>query len=590
MIRNAALLSFILLTAFAAFAQVVSSSDAAKRLHALFEEDWQWGLEQYPESATLLGDNRYNNRLTDFSFEAIERRKAHEREMLDRIQKLERFQLAGQDVISYDLFLLDKKLNVEGQRFPTEYMPIDQMNGVQITLGQLVGSTAFRNVKDYENYLSRLAAFPTQIDQLIALMKRGIETKWVPPAVPLRSVPAQIEGQITEDPTKSPLFNPLARFPNDIPAAERARLTEAGKRVIGESLTPALKKLDAFFKETYLPACRKDIGASSLPGGEAFYQYAIRRHTTTKLTAKEIHEIGKREVARIRRDMEAIIVQVGFKGSFQEFLTFLRTDPRFYYTKPEDLVAGYSYIAKQADGKLPKLFAELPRTPYGVRVIPGYEAPAQTTAYYQPGAADGSRAGVFMINTYKLNTRPKYEMEALTLHESVPGHHLQIARAQELKGLPDFRRNAGYTAYVEGWGLYAEGLGSEMGFYTDSYSKFGQLTYEMWRACRLVVDTGMHALGWDRQRAIDFMKENTAKTENDIVVEVDRYIVWPGQALAYKIGELKIKELRARAERELSERFDVRTFHNAVLDDGALPLALLEARVDEWIAAQKRKE
>lgn len=590
MIRNAALLSFILLTASAAFAQVVSSGDAAKKLHTLFEDDWQWSLEQYPESATLLGDNRYNDRLTDFSFEAIERRKAHEREMLDRIQKLERSQFAGQDVISYDLFLLDKKLNVEGQRFPAEYMPIDQMNGVQITLGQLAGSTPFRNAKDYEKYLARLAAFPRQIDQLIALMKRGIETKWVPPAAPLRSVPAQIEGQITDDPTKSPLFNPLARFPNDIPAAERARLSESGKRVIGESLTPALKKLDAFFKETYLPACRKDIGASSLPGGEAFYQYAIRRHTTTSLTAREIHEIGKREVARIRKEMEAIILQVGFKGSFQEFLTFLRTDPRFYYTKPEDLVAGYSYIAKQADGKLPQLFAELPRTPYGVRVIPDYEAPAQTTAYYQPGAADGSRAGVFMINTYKLNTRPKYEMEALTLHESVPGHHLQIARAQELKGLPDFRRNAVYTAYVEGWGLYAESLGGEMGLYANSYSKFGQLTYEMWRACRLVVDTGMHALGWGRQQAIDMMKENTAKTENDIVVEVDRYIVWPGQALAYKMGELKIKELRAKAKRELGERFDVRTFHNAVLDDGALTLDLLESRVDEWIAAQKRKE
>ncbi|MEK6410439.1 MAG: DUF885 domain-containing protein [Acidobacteriota bacterium] len=590
MIRNAALLSFILLTASAAFAQVVSSGDAAKKLHTLFEDDWQWSLEQYPESATLLGDNRYNDRLTDFSFEAIERRKAHEREMLDRIQKLERSQFAGQDVISYDLFLLDKKLNVEGQRFPAEYMPIDQMNGVQITLGQLAGSTPFRNAKDYEKYLARLAAFPRQIDQLIALMKRGIETKWVPPAAPLRSVPAQIEGQITDDPTKSPLFNPLARFPNDIPAAERARLSESGKRVIGESLTPALKKLDAFFKETYLPACRKDIGASSLPGGEAFYQYAIRRHTTTSLTAREIHEIGKREVARIRREMEAIILRAGFKGSFQEFLTFLRTDPRFYYTKPEDLVAGYSYIAKQADGKLPQLFAELPRTPYGVRVIPDYEAPAQTTAYYQPGAADGSRAGVFMINTYKLNTRPKYEMEALTLHESVPGHHLQIARAQELKGLPDFRRNAVYTAYVEGWGLYAESLGGEMGLYANSYSKFGQLTYEMWRACRLVVDTGMHALGWGRQQAIDMMKENTAKTENDIVVEVDRYIVWPGQALAYKMGELKIKELRAKAKRELGERFDVRTFHNAVLDDGALTLDLLESRVDEWIAAQKRKE
>jgi uncharacterized protein (DUF885 family) len=288
--------------------------------------------------------------------------------------------------------------------------------------------------------------------------------------------------------------------------------------------------------------------------------------------------------------MEAIALQSGFKGSFQQFLTFLRTDPRFYYKNPDDLVAGYSHISKQADGKLPELFAELPRTPYGIKVIPDYEAPAQTTAYYQPSAADGSRAGFYMINTYKLDTRPKYEMEALTLHESVPGHHLQIARSQELKGLPDFRRNARYTAYIEGWALYAESLGTEMGFYTDPYSKFGQLTYEIWRACRLVVDTGMHAFGWSRQQAIDFMKENTAKTENDIIVEVDRYIVWPGQALAYKMGELKIKELRAKASKELGARFDVRKFHNAVLDDGPLPLDLLEQRISEWIVAQKRKE
>ena len=590
MIRNAAVLSFIFLTASAILAQVLSSNDGAKKLHALFEEDWQWGLEQYPESATFLGDNRYDDRLTDYSPEAIERRKAHEREMLDRVQKTERSQLSGQDVISYDLFLREKKLNVEGERFPTELMPIDQMNGVQISFGQLAGATRFRTAKDYDDHVARLAAFSRQIDQLIALMKRGIETKWVPPAVPLRSVLAQIAGQITDDPTKSPLFNPFARIPQEVSANERTRLVDSGKKVIAESVTPALKKLDAFFKGTYLPACRKDIGASSLPDGEAFYQYAIRRHTTTDLTAKEIHEIGKREVARIHKAMEAIVQQVGFKGSFQEFLAFLRTDPRFYYASAEDLVAGYSYIAKRADGKLPELFAELPRNPYGIKVIPDYEAPAQTTAYYQPGAADGSRAGLFMINTYKLETRPKYEMEALTLHESVPGHHLQIARSQELKGLPDFRRNAGYTAYVEGWGLYAESLGTEMGFYTDPHSKFGQLTYKMWRACRLVVDTGMHAFGWSRQQAIDFMKEKTAKTENDIIVEVDRYIVWPGQALAYKMGELRIKELRAKASKELGARFDVRRFHKAVLDDGPLPLDLLESRINSWIADQRGKD
>ncbi len=588
MIRNSALLACLLFTASALLAQVVTSNDTVKKLQALFEEDWQWNLKEFPEGATMFGDNRYNNLLTDASPEAYERRKAHEREMLDRIQKINRSELTGQDAISYDLFLLDKKMNVEGQRFPTEYMPVDQMNGVQIFFGQLAASSPFRNAKDYEDYLARLAAFPKQIDQVIQLMKRGIENGWVQPAVPLRSLASQIEGQITDDPLKNPLYKPFETFPQDVSEADRARLAEAGKRAVAQSFIPAMKKFDAFIKETYLPAARKEIGAASLPNGADYYQYSIRRHTTTNLTAKEIHDIGLKEVARIRKEMEGIIEKVSFKGTFQEFLTFLRTDGRFYYKTADDLMAGYALIAKRADGKLPALFAELPRTPYGLRVIPDYEAPAQTTAYYQSGAADGSRAGLYMINTYKLETRPKYEMEALSLHESVPGHHLQISRAQELKGLPDFRRNAGYTAYVEGWGLYAESLGSEMGFYGDPYSKFGQLTYEMWRACRLVVDTGMHAFGWSRERAIDFMKDNTAKTENDIIVEIDRYIVWPGQALAYKIGELKIKELRARAKRELAGRFDVRKFHNAVLDDGPLPLDLLEKRINDWIAEQKR--
>jgi len=587
-IRNTALISFLLFGASFALAQVVTPGDEAKKLHALFDEDWQWGLKQFPEMATLLGDDRYNDRLTDYSPEALARNKAHDREMLDRIQKIDRARLAGQDVISYDLFLRDKRLNVEGARFPTELMPVDQMNGVQILFGQLVGSTPFRNAKDYADYLARLAALPRQIDQLIALMRRGIASGWVQPAVPLRSLPAQIEGQIAADPSASPAFAPFQSFPADLPAAERTRLVAAGRQAVNDSFTPAMQKLLAFVKNDYLPAARKDVGASSLPDGAAYYQHSIRRHTTTDLTAKEIHEIGVKEVARIRGEMEAIIRGVGFKGTFQEFLTFLRTDRRFYYGSADDLVAGYALIAKRADGELPKLFAELPRNPYGIRVIPDYEAPAQTTAYYQPGAS-GARAGIYMINTYKLDTRPRYEMEALTLHESVPGHHLQISRAQELKGLPEFRRNASYTAYVEGWALYAESLGGEMGFYADPYSKFGQLTYEMWRACRLVVDTGMHAMGWTREQAINFMKENTAKTENDIVVEVDRYIVWPGQALAYKLGELKIKELRARAARELGARFDVRKFHNAILDDGPLPLDLLDRRLSDWIAAEKRK-
>ncbi len=567
--------------------QIPKSGDEAGKLHSLFKEDWEWRLREFPEEATLLGDPRYNYRLTDLSLESIERRKAHQRDMLVRVQKIYRSRLAGEDVLSYDLFLREKKIEVEGQRFPTELMPISQMGGPHLELPHVVGATRFDKARDYDDYLSRLAAFPTQIDQVLHLMRRGVEKRWVQPAVPLRSVSAQIEGQIVSDAAESAFFKPFEDFPQDIPLIERERVTAMGRKAISEAVMPALRKLDAFIKGVYLPAGRAAMGASALPEGGAYYAYAVRRQTTTNLSIREIHEMGVEEVARIRKEMEGVIQQVGFKGSFQEFLHFLRADPRFYFTKAEDLVMAYRDLCKRIDPQLPLLFAELPRSPYGIREIPEYEAPAQTTAYYQPGAADGSRAGTYWVNTYMLSTRPKYEMEALSIHEAVPGHHLQIARAQELKGLPDFRRHASYTAFVEGWALYAESLGPKMGFYSDPYSKFGQLTYEMWRACRLVVDTGIHALGWSRERAIDYMKENTAKTENDIVVEVDRYIVWPGQALAYKLGELKIKELRIRAQRELGDRFDIRKFHNAVLDDGPLPLNLLEQRINTWIAERK---
>lgn len=561
------------------------NNSTSKELHDLFEEDWEWTLNDSPEWGTYVGDDRFNDRLSDLSFEAIERRKAHSREMLKRIQGIDRAKLDGldgQDVTSYDLFLLNARLAVEGERFSTELMPVSQMEGPQLAFPMLVDAMPFRNTRDYENYLSRLAAFPRFLDQVTALMKRGMETGWMPPAVPLRSIPEQISGQ-TVDVSKSPLDGAFDKFPADMPENDRDRLKARGEQIIRDQVLPGLRKFDSFITGVYMPAARKDIAASSLPGGLDYYRHAIRCQTTTGLSPQEIHEIGLGEVARIRGEMDAVIKEAGFQGSFQDFLKSLRSDPKFYYTNAADLVAGYRDIAKRIDGELPRFFAELPRNSYGIREIPEYEAPAQTTAYYIPGATDGSRAGVFAVNTYKLETRPKYEMEALTLHESVPGHHLQISRAQELNDLPDFRRNGGYTAYVEGWALYAESLGSEMGFYADPYSKFGQLTYEMWRACRLVVDTGMHAMGWSREKAIDFMLQNSAKTENDVIVEIDRYIVWPGQALSYKLGELKIKELRARAKQQLGDKFDLRRFHNALIDNGPLPLSVLDSQIDTWI-------
>jgi uncharacterized protein (DUF885 family) len=372
-----------------------------------------------------------------------------------------------------------------------------------------------------------------------------------------------------------------------VPEGDRPALAKRAAAAYTGRVAPAFRRLHDFLQKTYLPACRETTAASALPSGSAMYEYNVRWHTTTDLTPAQIHERGQSEVRRIRSAMDQVIARSGFTGGFDEFVRFLRTDPRFYYTEPSELLRGYRDIAKRADPELAPLFGRLPQTPYGVAAVPDAIAPSQTTAYYEPGALRAGRPGNMYANTYKLEARPKWEMEALTLHEAVPGHHLQIAIAQEIQGLPEFRKHSSYTAYVEGWALYAERLGEEMGFYRDPYSKFGQLTYEMWRAVRLVVDTGIHALGWSRQRAIDFFKANAAKTEQDIIVEVDRYIVWPGQALGYKIGELKIRELRERAEKALGPRFDIRAFHDEVVGQGALPLDVLEARVAAWVPARR---
>jgi prolyl oligopeptidase len=563
------------------------SAAASKELAKFFDEEWEFGLREYPERATYLGDSRYNDRLTDLSFEAIERRNRHDVEALARLKKIDRASLPEDDRLSDDLYQRRLELAIEGQRFPTELMPINQQEGLHKDFAILSTVTTFRTAKDYRDYLARLSAFPKQIDQTIALMERGKEKGWIYPAVPLRGVGDAIRAQINADPEKSVHFEPFEKFPEGVSEPDREALRIEGRRRIANDVFPAYLKLYAYFTRDYLPAAKKEVGAWALPDGEAYYAYAIRQHTTTNRTAKEIHDTGLAEVARIRRQMEDVLKKVRFKGNFDAFLKFLRTDPRFYYKTADALLEGYRDICKRIDPELIKLFGTLPRTPYGVIPTPDFEAPTSTTAYYRQGSLEASRPGYFVANTYKLETRPKYEMEALAIHEAVPGHHLQISLAQELTGLPQFRRHGGYTAFVEGWGLYAESLGDQMGFYTDPYSKFGQLTYEMWRAARLVVDTGMHSFKWDRQRAIDFMKANTAKTEHDITVEIDRYIVWPAQALAYKTGELKLKELRARAKNELGDRFDLRKFHDAVLLSGALPLDVLETRIDDWIAREK---
>jgi uncharacterized protein (DUF885 family) len=582
---------FLLLAAGLAVASASAAVPAGPEdahLAAFFDREWQWRLQEFPELATSVGDHRFDDRLTDESEAAHEKRFHHAQEALEELERIPRDRLTESSRLSWDLFRRDLRESIEAHRFPSWRIPIGPLSGPHMELPELVNEMRFENAADYETYLRRLAAIPVRIDQLVALMEAGIASKWVPAAPALRRAPEQIESLARTATDESPFFAPFRKIPQRMSAADRDRLEKAGREAVSGRVLPAFARLAEFLRKRYLPALRRDDGAWALPDGEAYYAFQVKHHTTTDMTPRQIHELGLAEVARIRKEMDAVILETGFRGSFGEFLTKLRTDPQFYFTDPEALVEKYRDIAKRIDPELPRFFGRLPRNPYGVKVIPPEQESSQTTAYYQPGAADGSRPGYYMVNTYRLETRPKYEMAALTLHESVPGHHLQIALAQEQTDLPEFRRHAGYNAFVEGWALYAESLGSDIGLYRDPYSRFGMLTYEMWRACRLVVDTGMHAMRWDRQKAVDFMKANTAKSENDIGVEVDRYISWPGQALAYKIGQRKILELADRARAALSEKFDIRAFHDAVLGSGALPLDVLERQIDAWIAARRR--
>ncbi|MEE8138740.1 MAG: DUF885 domain-containing protein [Thermoanaerobaculia bacterium] len=559
----------------------------SERLQAYIDLYFDWAMLEHPEFATYIGHPTGHDRWTDNSLEAIARREADTVRALEVLSAIVRSRLEDEERLNYDLLMEDLEEEVEGHRFPGELLALNQMSGVQQNVAQMLAMMPAGKVKQYEDILARLRGVPTLVDQAIVRLEKGLEEGVTPSRVTLRDVPQQVKNLLVEDPLESPMLRAFTEFPESVAAEDQNRLEEEAVRLFRQAVAPAYQKLHDYLVESYIPGTRESIGMSRLPDGEDWYAYRVKQMTTTDLTPQEIHEIGLSEVKRIRQEMDRVIEESGFEGSFEEFTEFLRTDPQFYFEEPEELLKSYRDIGKRADAALLKLFGLLPRLPYGVVPVPAYAEKSQTTAYYEPGAVEAGRPGQFFANTYDLASRPKWEMEALTLHEAVPGHHLQIGLAQELEDLPWFRRFGGETAFVEGWGLYSESLGEEMGFYQDPYSKFGQLTYEMWRAIRLVVDTGMHALGWSRQQAIDYFRENTGKAEHDIVVEVDRYIVWPGQALAYKIGELKIKELKAMAKRELGEKFDIRAFHDELLGSGALPLSVLETRIKEWVVAQK---
>jgi prolyl oligopeptidase len=560
-------------------------ADAAQDFEILLDEAWEWQLRENPVFASGLGDRRYNDKWADVTIEAIERRHQEQRRFLDRLLAIDSSALQETDQLNYDLFRRDLQNDIDGNRFRTHLMPVSHRGGVQ-TLESTAENLRLQSVEDFEDWLKRMQAVDEVIRQTTDLQERGRRGGYMPPRILMERVPPQIRTQLVENAEESPFYAAFASMPDSIPPDERERLQKAAARIIDTEIVPAYRDYKRYFERTYLPASRDSIGASELPYGDEFYRHRTRVYTTTSMTPDEIHDLGLSEVSRIRTEMQSIIDELEFDGDFAAFLQFLRTDSRFYYDTPEQLFEAYLATAKRIDPELVRLFGKLPRMPYGLRPIPDNIAPDTTTAYYSRPAGDGSRAGYYYVNLYRPEVRPKYEIEVLTVHEAVPGHHLQIALAQEQEDVPEFRKYSGFTAFIEGWGLYSESLGHELGLYKDPYSKFGALTYEMWRAVRLVVDTGIHSKGWSRQQAIDFFKDNAAKTELDIVNEIDRYIGNPAQALAYKIGQLRILALRAEAERALRADFDIREFHDQLLGAGALPLEVLEIRMKDWLAEQ----
>ncbi|HVG60463.1 MAG TPA: DUF885 domain-containing protein [Hyalangium sp.] len=579
-------------TSSSSTASASSTSPAASsedvRFTALLEEEWQWGLKESPFFATFVGDSRYNDKVGDMSLEAIEHRKQHARELLERLKGIDRSRLSEPRQLDYDLFWLDAESEVEGQRFPDEYLQISQLGGIHDMMARVAQAVPKRNVKDFQDFVKRLRAVPVLVDQSIALMRKGLETGVTPPKVTVRDVAGLIRNQIVDVPEQSPIFRALFEGLPPSLRPEEARLKAEVAAAIGEAVVPAYRKLLAFFESEYAPRAREPIAMSALPDGQAWYAFRVKQMTTTDLSPDTIHQLGMAEVQRIRTEMEKVKAETKFQGSLQEFTRFLLSEKRFTFSSREELLMAYRDLAKRVDPELPKLFRTLPRLPYGIRPVPEFTEKTLPAGYYSAGSLEAGRAGIFFVNTYDLPTRRRWLMDALVLHEAVPGHHFQLAIAQEQGAVPNFRRYSYYGAYIEGWGLYAESLGEELGVYQDPYAKFGSLASEMLRAIRLVVDTGLHSKGWTRDQAIAFFRENAGEPQNEIIVEVDRYIVNPGQALSYKLGSLKIQELRAGAARELGSRFDVRAFHDVVLGSGALPLPVLEQRVKAWVVRQTR--
>jgi len=571
---------------------IAADAVTAQRFHAMLEQFFEDSLRLNPLRATFIGDSRYNDRLPNTLGPAY-RREMHEHNerYLAEVQAFDPARLSSADRVSHEIFLRERLRVREGERFPVHLLPVNQAGSLLTSmpmLGSGTGAQPFDTVRDYQNWLGRLDGFVVWIDQAIVNMREGVARGVVQPRPVMEKVLLQVEAMIVAQPEDSPFYAPVKGFPEQVAAADRARLTAQYEAAIRDRVVPAYGRLARFIRDEYLPQARSSMAWTDLPDGEAWYAYHVREHTTTSMTAEEIHRLGLAEVERILGEMNRVRQQVGFAGDLKAFFSFLENDPGFYFTSGNDLLQGYRNLKLRIDAALPRLFSLFPKADYEVRAVEPYRAQSAAGASYQRPSADGSRPGVFYVNTYNLKAQPTFGMETLSLHEASPGHHFQTTIQQELEGLPRFRRFGGnYTAYVEGWALYAEYLGRELGLFTDPYQWFGRLNDEQLRAMRLVVDTGLHTKGWTREQAIQYMLDNSTLARSDVESEVERYIAWPGQALGYKVGDLRIQVLRQRAEAELGPRFDVRDFHREVLTDGAVPLDVLDSKIDRWIESRR---
>jgi uncharacterized protein (DUF885 family) len=564
----------------------VSLDDRRKALNDLFHDYWEDHLKRHPEQASLIGDKRYNDQVSDYTVKAVNDELAQEDRFLMRLAAIDSTGFTDQEKTSQELLIRHFETDEEGAEFKEWEMPVNQMDGIYATYPRLASSLSFTAVKDYDDWIARLHALPEAFAQVTENMEIGMEDHRVPPKPLLQATLDQVKQLAGQKPEDSPLALPLKKFPASIPAAEQERIRSETLDAISKEVLPAYQHFAHFIEVGYLPAGRDKPGIDSLPDGARYYQFLIKRTTTTDLTAAQIHQIGLDEVAKDEAAMLAIAQKLGFQD-LKSFRASLKANPRLHPASAEALLGAYEGYLKPMQAKLPELFERLPKAPFEVVAVPDYLAKTSAPAYYEPGAPDGSRPGRLFIDTYDATNRNLYSVEDIAYHEGIPGHHLQISIARELTDIPQFRKYSQYTAFVEGWGLYAEQLGKDVGFYQDPYSDYGRLEGDIWRAIRLVVDTGVHSEGWTRQQMVDYFHEHSNVDEPSIQAEVARYIAWPSQALAYKMGQLKILELRAKAQKELGPRFDIRAFHDEVIDSGALPLDVLGQRVDAWLEAQK---